>query len=59
MFVSCWTRRCRARWPSCTAVTSVVYLLAAMRAGKLTARRLAAAAGFYAVFAGGLLLIGG
>jgi cation:H+ antiporter len=39
-------------------MAAIVYLLATMRAGRLTAGRLTAAAGFYLLFAGGLVVVG-
>ena len=38
-------------------MTAIVYLLLTMRARKLTPARLAVTAGFYAIFALGLILI--
>lgn len=40
-------------------IVAVSYLLITMRAGRLTAGRLAGAAGFYAAFAVGLVILGG
>lgn len=44
-------------WSGLITMGAIVYLLSSMRAGKLTAARLAGAAAFYAVFAVGLVLL--